>query len=170
MFAIQIKVSPTCSPVQPAGSLAQAKFWQRSYISCVENREETALVFRDFAGTTHTPSETIPPASQAAYKFSLYFIILFYLSAVKEYSFLPIHFFKKFIYCFPKLCLQCTLSFHERQKTFFASELITRLTVTNQSSERAVITIMGNTVIKRHFDCLWYNDWQVSAPSSPLPS
>ena len=119
MFALQIKVSPTCSPLQPAGSLAQAKFWQRSYISCVENREETALVFRDFAGTTHTRAETIPPASQAAYKFSLYFIILFYLSAVKEYSFLPIHFFKKFIYCFPKLCLQCTLSFHERQKNFF---------------------------------------------------
>ena len=55
--AIQIKVSPTCSPLQPAGSLAQAKFWQRSYISCVENREETALVFRDFAGTTHTRAD-----------------------------------------------------------------------------------------------------------------
>jgi len=55
-------------------------------------------------------------------------------------------------------------------KTFFVSELITRPTVTNQSYEREVITIMGNTVIKRHFDCLWY-DWQVSAPfPSPSPA
>ena len=60
--------------------------------------------------------------------------------------------------------------FMKDKKTFFVLELITRLTVTDQSSEREVITIMGNTVIKRHFDCLWYNDWQVSAPSSPLPS
>ena len=133
MFAIQIKVSPTCSPLQPAGSLAQAKFWQRSYISCVENREETALVFRDFAGTTHTRSETIPPASQAAYKFSLNFIILFYLSAIKEYSFLPIHFFKKLSTAFQNSAYNAPSVFMKDKKTFFVLELITRLTVTDQS-------------------------------------
>ena len=104
MFAIQIKVSPTCSPLQPAGSLAQAKFWQRSYISCVENREETALVFRDFAGTTHTRAD-----------FANSFFQKIYLLLSKTL-----------------LTMQPQFSY-KTKKPFFVSELITRLTVTDQS-------------------------------------
>lgn len=100
----------------------------------MENREETALVFRDFAATTRKHAETIPPASQAAYMFSLYFITLFYLSAVKECSFLPINVFKKIDLLLSKTLLTMHPSvFIKDKKTFFVSELITRSTVTDQS-------------------------------------
>lgn len=74
-----------------SGIVSASKVWAEELINCAENRE-TALGFLSFAATTHTCAETISPASQDTFMFSLYFITLLYLFA-KEFSFLPIIFF-----------------------------------------------------------------------------
>lgn len=105
--------------MQLAGSLAQTKFWQRSlYKLCGESGGDGARFWRLCRNNSPT-RETIPPASQAAYMFSLYCITLFYVSAVKDCSFLPITFFKNLSTAFQNSAYNAPLSFHKRQKHFW---------------------------------------------------
>lgn len=104
MFAIQIKVSPTCSPLQPAGSLAQAKFWQRSlYKLCGESGGDGARFSRLCRNNSHTR------------------------------RFCQFIFSKNLSTAFQNSAYNAPSVFMKDEKTFFVLELITRLTVTDQS-------------------------------------